>query len=193
MLREEQYGTERKHPAVQSWGGDDTWRALLSDRLREDGRLYFRLAFGVLRDAGRAEEACQQAMLKAWDGRGSVEPAKLRAWLCRVVVNEALYVARRRKVEQRSIGTRAAAVAPPADSPADQLAVREGVVRAMERLPEPMRTVVALRLMQGMSGNEVKALLGCSAAEVSRQLHRGVEQLRVLLAEFEERQSARAD
>ena len=56
---------------------------------------------------------------------------------------------------------------------------------AMDRLPETARMVVALRVMHGLSGNEVKDLLGCSAGEVSRQLHRGMEQLRGLLAEFQ--------
>ena len=70
--------------------------------------------------------------------------------------------------------------------------MREAVVQAMDRLPETARTVVALRLMQGMSGNEVKDLLGCSASEVSRQLHAGMEQLRGLLAEFEVRSAPRA-
>jgi RNA polymerase sigma-70 factor (ECF subfamily) len=165
---------------------------LLGERVREDGRLYFRLAFGVLRDAHAAEEVCQQAMLKAWDQRDRIEQAKLRAWLARVVVNESLYVARRRKVEQKSVAAQADRGAKPALAPDDALATREAVVRAMDRLPEMARTVVALRVMQGISGNEVKDLLGCSAAEVSRQLHAGMEQLRGLLAEFEVRSASRA-
>ena len=32
-----------------------------------------------------------------------------------------------------------------------------------------------------MSGNEVKELLGCSASQVSRALHEGLEQLRTIL------------
>lgn len=170
------------------------WRALLTDRLREDGRLYYRLAFGVLRNGGGAEEACQQAMLKAWDRRGGIEPEKLRAWLARVVVNEALEVARRRKVERRSLAGQASigGARPGPAAPGDELATREAVVRAMDRLPETARTVVALRVMQGMSGNEAKDLLGCSAAEVSRQLHAGMEQLRGLLAEFDTRPAPRA-
>ena len=39
--------------------------------------------------------------------------------------------------------------------------------------------------MEGLAGNDVKELLGCSAAEVSRQLHRGLEQLRGLMVERE--------
>ena len=168
-----------------SRGGDESWSALLAERVREDGRLYFRVAYGVLRDPHGAEEACQQAMLKAWDHRDRIEPATLRAWLARVVLNESLYVARRRKVEQRWMAARAHPDAGPGPTSLDALATREAVMLAMDRLPETARTVVALRVMHGLSGNEVKDLLGCSAGEVSRQLHRGMEQLRGLLAEFQ--------
>ena len=178
---------------MASRGGDETWGALLGERVREDGRLYFLLAFGVLRDAHGAEEACQQAMLKAWDQRGRIEPGKLRAWLARVVVNESLYVARRRKVERSWADAQAPRHAEPGGpAPLEAMATREAVTLAMDRLPETARTVVALRVMQGLSGNEVKELLGCSAAEVSRQLHAGMEQLRGLLAEFRVRSTSRA-
>lgn len=177
---------------MDSTAGDESWGALLAERARADGRLYFRLAYGVLRDPHGAEEACQQAMLKAWDQRDRIEPAKLRAWLARVVVNESLYVARRRKVEQRSTATQAYRDADPGPAPLDALATREAVMLAMDRLPETTRTVVALRVMHGLSGNEVKDLLGCSAGEVSRQLHGGMEQLRGLLAEFRVGPASRA-
>jgi DNA-directed RNA polymerase specialized sigma24 family protein len=56
------------------------------------------------------------------------------------------------------------------------------VEAALRELPDLTRAVVVLRIMQGMSGNEVKGLLGCSAAEVSRRLYSGMEQLRTLLS-----------
>lgn len=36
----------------------------------------------------------------------------------------------------------------------------------MEQLEDEVRIVVALRLIDGLSGNEVKEILGCSAADV---------------------------
>jgi DNA-directed RNA polymerase specialized sigma24 family protein len=35
--------------------------------------------------------------------------------------------------------------------------------------------------MEGLSGNDVKELLGCSASQVSRILHEGLEHLRRLM------------
>lgn len=54
----------------------------------------------------------------------------------------------------------------------------------MEQLPEPSRLVVTLRIMEEMSGRQVQDLVGCSAAEVSRRLHSGMDELRKLLADW---------
>ena len=49
---------------------------------------------------------------------------------------------------------------------------------SIAELPEQTQLVIVLRLVEGMSGNEVKSLLGCSASEVSRRLHNGMDHLR---------------
>jgi len=56
-------------------------------------------------------------------------------------------------------------------------------VAALATLPEALREVLVLRMMQGISGNEVAELLGISAAEVSRRLHAGMQRLREFLGE----------
>ncbi len=171
-------------------GLEAEWAVLLADQIRLHSRLFFRLAYGIVRDEAAAEDACQAALLKAWSvARHEMrDPARLRAWISRVVVNESLVIARRRRTERRTIGRRPHVRSGPdatAASPAAAaLDLRESLVGAMERLPETTRLVVALRVMQGMSGNDVKDLLGCSAAEVSRHLHGGMRQLRDLLADW---------
>lgn len=158
------------------------WKQLLAEQARQHHRLYFRLAYGILRDVQAAEDACQQAFLKAWQQRDGVrDAARLKAWLTRVVVNESLQDLRRGQAESRGRSGYSRTQAPYADDshPAD---VREAAIRALEGLPEETRMIVVLRLMQGMSGNDVKTLLGCSASEVSRRLHHGMEHLRQRLA-----------
>jgi RNA polymerase sigma-70 factor (ECF subfamily) len=130
----------------------------------------------VLRDAAAAEDVCQQAFLKAWQCQSAIrDRSGLSAWLAKVVVNESLQVLRRRKTELAALETAALFRAPQQSLPGDPLENRDHVLLALEKLPEITRLVVAMRLMQGLSGNEVKELLGCSAAEVSRQLHCGIE------------------
>jgi len=186
-----------------------SWRQRLTDLCVAERAFLLRLAWGILRDAHAAEDACQQAFLRACAARptGSdcatpapgcstaatcptpPDPARLRPWLAQVVVNESLQVLRRQKLERRLRGqalareqTGAGPDAAGGVSDADPF-LRESVLAALEQLPEPNRLVVLLRIMEGWSGNEVKDLLGCSAAEVSRRLYRGMEELRGLLAD----------
>ncbi|MGD0770275.1 MAG: sigma-70 family RNA polymerase sigma factor [Tepidisphaeraceae bacterium] len=167
-------------------GKEATWASLLAEQIRQNGRLFFRLAFGILRNTASAEDVCQQAFSRAWERRGKIEDSEsLCGWLAKVVINESLAIARRRKAEQRALSTRAELDRALSNVQQDETELRESVLAALDRLPETPRLVIALRLMRGMSGNEVKVILGCSASEVSRQLYLGMEMLRELLAEWE--------
>ncbi len=165
------------------------WRQRLSDLCVAERAFLFRLAWGILRDTHAAEDACQQAFVRASQPQGQApDPARLRPWLAKVVVNESLQTLRRRKLEQRLRGPSPALSHSGVAADESRAArdanpfLRETVLAALEQLPEPSRLVVLLRIMHGWSGNAVKELLGCSAAEVSRRLYAGMEQLRSLLA-----------
>lgn len=146
--------------------------------------MFFRLAYGVVPDAQAAEDACQQAMMKAWEARGTIRDRQsLRSWLARTVVNESLVVLRRRRVERRAVALEALVRPTEAGPGHARLEAREAVEAALAELPEDLRIVVELRVMQGLKGENVKELLGVSGAEVSRRLHRGMERLRELLAD----------
>src|SRR5205809_50456 len=66
---------------------------------------------------------------------------------------------------------------------ADQVRQHARLWFGLAALPESLRAVVTLRIMEGLSGNEVKDLLGYSASQVSRMLHEGLEQLRNVLTD----------
>ena len=166
------------------------WEGLLVEQVRRHGRLLFRLAFGVLRDVSAAEDACQQAILTAWEQREEIrDPAALRGWLARVVVNESLRMRRRQSGERRALrewNVRQEAATDnrsrsrdPTDR-GERPELHETLHTALAELPEKTQAVVVLRLMQGMPGEEVKGLLGCSSSEVSRRLHQGMAMLRQL-------------
>lgn len=151
-------------------------------QVKSNSRLFFRLAYSVVRDVQTAEDVCQQAFLKAWEVRGGIRDVEaVRAWLAKVVVNESLVFVRRRKSEQRA-RSQYPVSGENGVQPCEQAEFRERLQDALDQLPEQTRMVVVLRLLDGMSGNEVKSLLGCSASEVSRRLHQGMERLRVMLA-----------
>jgi RNA polymerase sigma-70 factor (ECF subfamily) len=158
------------------------WGALLGREVRANARLYFRIAHRILHDAAAAQDVCQQAFLRACEGKfaNSRGAGRLKSWLAKVVINESLQVRRRRKVHWR-FQQDAARRSVPFEEPDRGPFLRAEVEAALSRLPELTRAVVVLRIMQGMPGKEVQALLGCSASEVSRRLYFGMEQLRAVL------------
>jgi RNA polymerase sigma-70 factor (ECF subfamily) len=156
---------------------------ILCEQIRQHGQFLFRLAIGVLHDGGLAEDVCQQAFLKAWDQRDRFhDSGALRSWLAKVVLNESFQIRRRKKTENKVLSHRCYSDCVEGKQE-EEFENRELVLGALEKLPETTRMVVTLRIMQQFSGNEVKELLGCSAAEVSRRLHEGMERLREFLAE----------
>ena len=158
--------------------GSQEWASTLVLQVQTNSRLFYRVAYRILRDPGAAEDVCQQAFLKAWSVQESIKDAvALQAWLMRVVVNESLQVLRQRKIRLRDAQSEQAK-GDVRFSSLEHEEFREQFHQVLEELPAPTQTVVMLRLVEGLSGNEVKNLLGCSPSEVSRRLHQGLDHLR---------------
>jgi len=164
-------------------GDEPEWKSLVGEQFAAHGRLFFDLAYRVLRDAAGAEDVCQQAMVKALQAEKEIQGRdSLKSWIARVVVTESLQIRRRKGIEKQIL-QRAAAI--PVDKPRPpELELREAVLRAVAELPELARVVVTLRLLHDMKGNQVAELLSVSAVEVSRQLHKGMELLRSSLSDW---------
>ncbi|MBI4579985.1 MAG: sigma-70 family RNA polymerase sigma factor [Planctomycetes bacterium] len=158
------------------------WQTLLVEQVRARSQLLYRLAYRILRSPEKAQDVCQQALLKALRMQPSIrEPRALPGWLTRVVITESLAVRRREQCEQKGRG---AVVARQGErSPAaDEAELRGLLYGALAELSQPAQAIVVLRLVQGMSGNEVAGLLGLHPSEVSRRLHASLDALRERLA-----------
>jgi RNA polymerase sigma-70 factor, ECF subfamily len=179
--------TTFENKLMQPDGGQhEDWPALLDSHVREKRRFYQRLAYGVLHSAEDADDVCQQAFLQAWRRRGQIrQQGAIGKWLARVVINESYRRLRQGRSERRLLEGR---VQTASDTPraAELVERRDLVMTALAQLSEPIREVVTLRTMQGMSGNEVSVLLETSASDVSRRLHEGLDQLRKLLSDGQE-------
>jgi RNA polymerase sigma-70 factor, ECF subfamily len=166
-------------------GNNAAWALRLTEQVRQNGRLFYRIAYRILRDSVSAEDVCQKAFGKAWEWRETIgDVESLRGWLAKVVVNESLALLRHRKVEERAMAGRSELERSKRLETDDGMELRQSVIAAIDRLPETTRLIVVLRVMQAMSGNDVKDMLGCSASEVSRQLYAGMEMLREHLSDW---------
>ena len=129
-------------------------------RLRESGTLAFRVAYGVLRDRGDAEDVAQEAFVKAFRSFSQLRDRdRFRAWLVRATWR--LAIDRRRGERRRE--TREQAVELPGQPSVEQLAVaRERAAHlwsAIDALPEKLRLVIVLSGIEGHDTREVAALL----------------------------------
>lgn len=136
-----------------------------------EGRLY-RVALRILAQPAEAEDAVQDALLRAFDalseGRFD-ERERLEAWLLTIVTRVCIDALRKRRVrgtaEAPSFGP-----APHLDE--DQLAAMIELGRWLEGLPPDQRAAVVLRFMEGLTSREVAAALGVSEGAVEQRVLR---------------------
>jgi RNA polymerase sigma-70 factor (ECF subfamily) len=157
-------------------GDHDAFAALVSGATN---RLYA-LACLILRDADRAEDATQDALVRAWRELPRLRDAdRFDAWLRRLVVNacydEARRVRRRAEVSLISVGERSVV-----DS-ASAMAETDRVERAFRRLPLDQRTVLVLQHYLDLSHVEIAETLGIPLGTVKSRLRYGVAAMRAEL------------
>lgn len=138
------------------------------------------VAYLILRDAHRAEDALQDALLLAWrDLRALRDPDAWDAWLRRLTVNACYKAAgkerRRSKVELRVMPDPGTARTP--DASAD-VAEREWVLTELGRLDIDRRTVLVLHYYLDLSLPEVAEILDIPYGTCTSRLHRGLEAMR---------------
>jgi RNA polymerase sigma-70 factor (ECF subfamily) len=165
-------------------GGDVGAYGELVERYRE---VAFRTAYLIARNAADAEDAAQDAFVKAFYALGrfrSGEP--FRPWVLRIVSNEARN--RRRSAGRRSRlaerfaerrGTGDAAPSPDAAAIAGE--TRTALLAALDALPERDRLVIGYRYLLDLSEAETAAALGVRPGTVKSRLSRAIARLRVAL------------
>ena len=138
-------------------------------------------------DAAEAQDVAQEAFLKAYRALPSFRgESAFYTWLYRIAINtakNALVSNRRRPVdfdldlqdpEQYDRQARLKEV----DTPEGVLLteeIREVVERAMEQLPEDLRTAIVLREIEGLSYEEIAEAMDCPVGTVRSRIFRARE------------------
>jgi RNA polymerase sigma-70 factor, ECF subfamily len=143
--------------------------------------LAFRTAFVIAGDAADAEEAAQDAFVKAHRALGrfrSGEP--FRPWLLTIVANEARN-RRRARGRRSALALRAAAEpgAPVEDPEEAALATerRKQLLIAVEQLRDDDRDILACRYFLDLSEEETATTLGIARGTVKSRAHRALVRL----------------
>lgn len=140
------------------------------------------LAIALLGAGPEADEVVQETWLAALSARGP-RPRRPRAWLAGVVRHLAFRrirgESRRRRRETRAAEAFAGRPpAPAADEAAMRLEAERRLLEAVEGLPDPVRTTVILRFLDGLSVADTAARTGTTPGAVKSRTHRGLALLR---------------
>ena len=137
-----------------------------------------RLAAGMRLDRNDAEDAVQEAALRAWRKRDTRRPGtSLRPWFLAIVANQCRETRRARWASVLRFAdppVRHDSVRPDAAGTAD-------LVNALRRLPADVRLAIVLRFYLDLPFEEVAAVSGCSADAAKSRVRRGVTALGALL------------
>jgi RNA polymerase sigma-70 factor (ECF subfamily) len=145
---------------------------------------YPRLVAAVALVAGSrdaAEDAVQEALVRAWEHPAAATIESMPAWVTRVSLNLAKSRLRRIRAEAKArqrLGTRVHDAGP---DPA-----KTDIERALRTLPRRQREVTVLRYYLGMNLAEIALVLSVSQGTVKTQLFRARHVLAELLGETED-------
>jgi RNA polymerase sigma-70 factor (ECF subfamily) len=161
---------------VRARAGDrdafDIVASAVVDRLYTIARL-------IVRDADIAEDAVQEALIRAWRDLPKLrDDSRFDAWMRRLLMNSITD-------EFRRAGRRRTAISlltmESARDPADEIATREQLARGFQRLTLDHRKALVLRLYLGLSIEEVATTLGIPVGTAKSRLHYAIDAMRVAL------------
>ena len=167
------HASEDAELVQQAGRGDPTAFARLYER-------YARMVHGLLlaRAGARAsredvDDLVQDVFLTAWRRLTALrDPAAFGGWLATIARNRATDFHRRRQHDEEL---------PEQLGAADALQARldaRTVLAIIQTLPAASRDTLVLRLVEGLTGPEIAAQTGLTAASVRVNLHRGMKLLR---------------
>ena len=166
--------------------GDDDAYAILVARYR--GR-FARYAMHMLGNREDAEEALQDAFVRAWRALGRCrDPERFDSWLFRILANRCRTRGARRQRYEATFVQDAQALS---SAPADRLPAPTGgepgwdkvVDRALALLDHDQREAFLLKYVDELSYEEMAALTGVRVSALKMRVKRAADRLRELLQE----------
>jgi len=143
--------------------------------IRTHSRALFAIAYGILQNREEAEDAVQDALVKAWKSRWRVRnPEKFPAWLCMIARHRARDVFRKRRrvplsdeisAQIESEGT-------------DTSVLDRQLHSALAALPELHRSALVLRYFEEMDYRTIENMLGLTNGALRGILGRALAAMR---------------
>jgi RNA polymerase sigma-70 factor, ECF subfamily len=165
-------------------------QAAFESLMRTHNRALFRTARAILRDDAEAEDALQEAYLKAYRTIGAYRgEARLSTWLARIVANEALMRLRKHSrrgaivplqpgIDVEQLNQIEGSMDKQPESSARRAEMRKLLEERIDALPGAYRAVFVLRAVEEYSVEETAAILEIPEATVRSRFFRARSLLR---------------
>jgi RNA polymerase sigma-70 factor (ECF subfamily) len=138
----------------------------------------FTLALKILENRPEAEEAAQDAFIKAFHHlKGFNRQAKFSTWLYRIVFNTAVSYRRKRKHKFQSIEHTVVEYSQEAEGMLEKTDKKKFIDLAMGKLNEADRTALTLFYLEELSLEEIAGITGMQANTVKARIHRARQRL----------------
>lgn len=149
--------------------------------IRHYNQILFRIGMSYLSSPEDAEDAMQNAWLKAFENLGAFRgTARFSTWLCRIMINECLMALRKNK-KTYSFDMNAPDKLYNNDDPADKM-TREQALGWLEEslleLPPEYRSVYIMREIEGLSVDNAAEILELTPENIRVRLHRAKKMLK---------------
>lgn len=144
----------------------------------------FNVAWRIANSQADAEDILQESFLSAFRNIHSYKgEAAFGAWLKRIVVNKAINLIRKRRLELSAIEIEEVDVAdePAQENDPELLLTVERIKKAIPKLPDGFRLVLSLYLLEGYDHREIGEILGISESTSKSQFNRAKNKLREIL------------
>jgi RNA polymerase sigma factor (sigma-70 family) len=140
------------------------------DLVHEAGSRMYAIAYRILRDPDRAEDALQVALIQMWEGLpGLRDPQRFDAWSYRLAVHASYREARRDRHWTALV--REIPPEPAGDDRVPAILDRDEVERAFRRLTPEHRAVLVLHHYLGLPISEIADVLGIAPGTAASRLH----------------------
>jgi len=135
----------------------------------------YKLAVSMLENREEAEDAVQEATIKAWRNLHQLkDPSVAKSWFFTIVANQCRSVRRGRWWSVVKL----AAPEQPRSGPEDEAVQRTDLERALRSLGPDDRLALYLRYYMDLPLNEVASVLGVSETAAKSRIHRAAQGLK---------------
>ena len=155
---------------------DTIYKNLFAELIKNKLPLLRQVAVNIVNSPADADDVVQNALLRAWDKRGSFsgKPDALSAWVVKIVISESYNFLRKKSHREKVLQY----FSP--ETPEGNTAL-EALDAAITQLPELYRDTIHIALLSNLTIEESSRILGCSPNTLYQRIHKAKNMLREII------------